>query len=286
VSRSLPSGGRGVGAAHGAITVLNGTATGVGCALAVQGGVRATWQWHDQPGMAWGGPGDDRVVRAVRDWVAARQDVPAGATVQTTSWVGPARGLKTSSAAAAALVQAALAALGHEVMQEELVRIALTISKRAGTTLTGALDDQLAVVLGGCRLADNGAGFDLGPLPVEPMHVAVWVADQPLDKARLRGLDLQPVVASARAAEALARRGDVAGALQTNGDAYAAFYQDAGLPISTAAVQAARDAGALAAGLSGTGPAIAALFARPVALPKVPGGAWLWTQSVTARGGA
>jgi len=268
------------GAAHGAVSVLNGVATGIGCALAVEGGVEAEWAWTDASGLGWRTPGvDHRVAAAVLRHVRRTRGTDLGARASTRSAWPPARGLKTSSAAAAALLQAALRDLGEDPGPDRLAREAVHVARSAGVTLTGAYDDQLATVLGGCRLADTLARTDLGALPVPDVHVAVWVPDAPLPKERLRGLDPASVVPEARAAEALARHGRIAEAMTRNGAAWNRLYRLAGLPARDEPVQAALAAGAHGAGLSGTGPAVAALFDARGPLPAVPGGAWTWTRA-------
>ena len=277
----------GHGEALGAVTVLNATATGIGCALAIRGPtpvMQADWTWSDAPDMRLEGAPDDRLGRAVLHILRDDLDAPPGARVAMRSAVPPARGLKSSSAAAAAMVRAALDALGPGSMDKaqraavDVVDLAVRACIDAGVTLTGAYDDQVAVVLGGCRLTDNLQRRDLGALPVRHDHVAVWVPDAAIDKSGLRHVALDAVVPAAREAERLARAGDVAAAMTRNGEAFHAAYRDAGLPVDDAPVRAALDAGAAGAGLSGTGPAVAALFEAPVDLPPVPGGAWTWWE--------
>lgn len=302
----------GRGEAFGAVTVLNATATGIGCGLAVRRDdpcIAATWTWNDTGRLRIDGAPDDRLARAVLRVLAKELQAPAGAHVRMASTFPAARGLKTSSGAAAAMVRAALAALpgpagdvpsrpgaigpgprgavagvaptaSTDLLGDvgAIVDLAVAACLEAGVTLTGAYDDQLAVVAGGCRLADNLARRDLGRLTVAQEHVAVWVPDAAVDKRDVGRVDLDDVVPEARAAERLARAGHLAQAMTRNGAAFHAAYADAGLPVTEAPVHAALDAGAAGAGLSGTGPAVAALFDAPARLPDVPGGTWCWTE--------
>lgn len=274
----------GRGHAHAAVTVLNATATGIGCALAVAGGVEATWQWLAQPDAALqvDGAPDDKLVRAVRDHVGPGR----AARVRVASTYPSARGLKTSSSAAAALVQAAYADAGASVRAAELVTHAVAVSRRAGVTLTGALDDQTACVSGGCQLTDNRTGTHLATIPLPPLHVAVWVPDASIPKARVAALDTASTADEVRGLAARVAGGGVeavAHALTANGRAFHRLYAAAGLPVDDAPTRVALAAGALGAGLSGTGPAVAALFAAPAVLPPVPGGRWQWTRTVPAE---
>lgn len=266
----------GVGKAHGAVTILNATATGIGCALAVEAGALARWTWQGDRLVLDGAP-DDRLARAIQAHCGG-----AGAQVSSSTRFAPARGLKTSSSAAAAMLRAAHAARGGALDDRKLLRAAVAASRAAGVTLTGALDDQAAVTLGGCHLTDNRRDAVLQTLPAEPWHVAVWVPDQPLPKALLHGLDAGAAAKEARAAEHLASHGRIPEAMTRNGAAFTRLYVAAGLPVDGRAAQVALANGALGAGLSGTGPAVAALFDERRDLPAVTGGQWLWTRAMEA----
>lgn len=274
----------GHGSALGAVTVINATATGRGCSLAVQGGVEATWTWTDGDRLSWGTPGmDSRLAEAVYGVLRDHHDAPVGAEASTRSDTPPARGLKTSSAAAAALVAAGLEALDEPADPDTHARYAVQASVAAGVTLTGAYDDQVAVIRGGCHVTDNAAGRILAAIPTPDLHVALWVPDQALPKDHFTAIDTSPIRAEVEAAEALLWRGDLPGAMTQNGEAFARLYSKAGLPIKDKPARIARKHGALGAGLSGTGPAVAALFEDRVELPSVKGGDWVWTRTVGRR---
>jgi shikimate kinase len=156
-----------------------------------------------------------------------------------------------------------------------LAEACVEASIAAGVTLTGAFDDQVAVLRGGAHLTDNRALRVLESFAPPRWHVAIWVPEQVIAKASLRGLDasrLRDYVAVPRSAQQLPE------AMTQNGRAFHAFYAAHGLPVSDAPARVALDAGALGAGLSGTGPAVAAIFDEPADLPAVAGGEWLWTR--------
>ncbi len=265
---------------NGAISIINATATGIGCSLATTDTLRAQWQWGGDTFDFAGG--DDRLAVAAYWHLAQRLGRRDGARIRTTSTLPPARGLKTSSAAAAAMLDAGMRAHGGTYAQDALIHDAVAINRKAGTTLTGAYDDQVAVVMGGCHITDNHSQRIEARIPIEPWHIAVWVPDHALPKAQIAPVDPAPARAAVHDAIALARRGDVPAALTVNGEAYTRLYQDAGLPISDAPVSVALAAGARGAGLSGTGPSVAALFDAPIELPAVPGGRWHWTRAQEA----
>lgn len=269
----------GVGHAFGAVSILNATATGIGCSLAIQASTQATWRWTDAAGFtALLNPvTDDALCRAV--WTRLRSRWGrAGAAIEVHAPFPASRGLKASSSVAAALVQAASRAAGEALSVDQAMDEAIAASLEAKVTLTGAFDDQVAVVRGGCHITDNRARQVLAALEPPARHVALWVPTASIPKARLRGIDATPVRREAEAAAALARRGDVGQAMTTNGAAFHRLYRAAGLPVDDRPTHVALHQGALGAGLSGTGPAVAALFDKPTPLPEVDGGTWHWTQ--------
>lgn len=268
---------------HGAVTILNATATGRGASLAVEGGVSAQWDWGGMD-LRFDGASDDRLARQVHELLQSKLGRSDGAGVTTTAPFGPARGLKTSSGAAAAMLQAGATDAGQPMSNTELIHASIDASVAAGVTLTGAFDDQTAVVRGGCHVTDNAARAIVSVVPIEPWSVAIWVPDHDLPKSDIKAIDASVIAGEIEEAEALVLAGDVPGAMTKNGAAFTRLYQAAGLPVTDEAARVALAAGALGAGLSGTGPAVAALFEPNFVseLPYVAGGTWTWTTAVPA----
>lgn len=272
----------GHGRAFGAVTIVNATATGTGCSLAVRATTTAQWRWTQAGWSFQSAPAtDDALAVAVRNRLQAELAVRAmGASVRVDAAFPASRGLKTSSSAAAAMVQAAAQAANVVLPEADVERWSVQASRDAGVTLTGAYDDQVAVVRGGCHVTDNARQRIVRTVSVPPWQVALWIPQAAVAKSTLRGLDLTAAQSGAQAAVDLALAGDVAGAMTRNSQAYVPVYRAAGFPVDERPIDVALRAGALGAGLSGTGPAVAALFAKPVALAAVPGGTWHWTEAV------
>ncbi len=269
------------GSAFGAVTILNATANGHGSSLAVQAGVRADWMWTTEPGLSWKSPIDDALAQAC--FARMRERIDRAGAVATTESTWPAsKGLKTSSGAAAALLRAAAEDADVELSNIELEVLAVQCSRDAGVTLTGAFDDQVATVRGGCHRTDNPAMLVLDTLPIEPWHVAVWVPEATIPKDDLRDLDASILRPKIEEAERLLIDGNIPGAMTLNGAAFTEFYAAHGLPVTAEPAKVALEAGALGAGLSGTGPAVAALFSSKSKLPEVVGGIWQWTRAQEA----
>lgn len=268
----------GRGESFGAVTILNATATGIGCALAVGAKTSATWTLGGDGLRAQSVP-DLRLVEAVAEELQA----PLGAEVTVEAAFPPARGFKTSSSVAAALVRAGLSAEGKPAPYAEVERVAVAACRRAGVTLTGAYDDQVAVVRGGCHLTDNRQQAILASPEVRPWQVALWVPDHAIPKPTIAAVDPSSAREPAAAAADLVREGRLPEAMTANGQAFHSLYAAAGLAVDDLPTRIALANGALGAGLSGTGPGVAALFERRRELPAIVGGAWRWTRTVPTR---
>lgn len=270
----------GAGTAFGAITVLNGTATGFGCSLAVRDGTTASWR-KEPAGFQFEA---DPVTDAALARAVARR-FPGGARIATRSAWPSSRGLKTSSGAATAMVRAASAEHALPLDARRVMELAVQASKEAGVTLTGAWDDQAAVTLGGCHVVGHD-GHIWRSLPVPDWAVAVWVPAATIAKRALAGLDARPLAPAIERLERDLTPATIPATLTQNGRLFTQLYSDAGLPVTLAPVKTALAAGALGAGLSGCGPAVAAIFNEPTRLPEVTGGTWTWTRVQPATHGA
>jgi shikimate kinase len=78
-----------------------------------------------------------------------------GAKVETSSNIPIARGLKSSSTVANAVVLATLGALGESLDDLEIVKLGVLSAFEAKVTITGAFDDACASYFGGLAITDN-----------------------------------------------------------------------------------------------------------------------------------
>jgi len=248
---------KGEASAPGAATVINAIATLNGSAFAVDLRTRATVELEGGRDGVVGETDVDVDTTLIEACVARTLDLfgtDAGGKVRTETDIPPESGLKSSSAAANATVLATLDALGETEALEplEAALVGVEAAREAGVTITGALDDAAASALGGVVLTDNSSdellrreGFD--------RHVAVYVPDERAASASTdveRSKLVAPVV---ERAFGMARDGDYADAVTTNGFAYcAALGRDASPAVNALAH-------AEGAGLSGTGPSFAAI---------------------------
>ncbi|MEM3164398.1 MAG: shikimate kinase [Halobacteria archaeon] len=247
----------GSGVAHGAVSILNALATGRGCALAVSLQTRARVETgRDLKGVearAWGpeGPVDPRLALLAARNALRRAGHRVGARVQVKSEVPTARGLKSSSAAANAVVAATLDALNARLPVREAVLLGVEAAREAGVTVTGALDDAWASAAGGLAYTDNRRDR---LLRAGEVRARVLVLVPPQRPAGVRRRELGPVAPLVRRAEALVRERRYPEAMTLNGLACSAA-----LGYDPRASLVALSHGAPGAGLSGTGPSVAAI---------------------------
>ena len=245
---------RGSATAMGAATVLNAVANWKGSAFGVGLKTSAEVVLDGSGAVSGDVPGVDTtlIVRCVEK-VLERFKVDLGGTVRTWSEVPVASGLKSSSTAANAAVLATLDALGEEMDLVEAAKIGVAAAKEVGVTITGALDDALASMLGGVVVTDNRAmrllrreELDSTVLLLIP-EKKLFSKDTNVKRSRL----ISPL---ADVAFDLAMSGDYGRAMTLNGFAYCAA-----LGLSPEPMLLALESGAWGTSLSGTGPAYAAL---------------------------
>lgn len=178
-----------------------------------------------------------------------------GAYVETESNIPIAKGLKSSSVAANSLVLATAAALGKGLLDGDALNLAVDAAFRAKTTITGAFDDACASFFGNIVITDNDKRKILRRFDFEEdLEVLFYV---PLMKSYTYSSDVKRMKLIAPQVE-VAFKETLAGnfwtALTLNGVLYSAAL---GYDVKPAIE--ALNAGALASGLSGKGPATVAV---------------------------
>jgi len=250
---------RGKASCKGAVTVMNAIPTGIGSALGI------TLQTDAEVDI---GDGDcsietdicekdesDLLARECVFGVFERAGIPVPrVTVRTRSSIPISRGLKSSSAAANAVALATARGLGIELEAFEIIRIGVEAAKRAKVTVTGALDDASACYFGGVVVTDN---LDMkiikrDKLENEDLRIILHVPQEKIRKSGLSSSTFSSVIERFADVQKLVDEGRYFEALTLNGE----LCSEA-LGLNTDAAHKALDAGAIAAGLTGTGPATA-----------------------------
>ena len=247
---------------HGAATIINAIATGKGAAVGVDLWTKASVTLTDEKGQVDVNIQSDSsenptlaqktVQRILKHFGLENQ---FGAKVETISNIPVARGLKSSSAAANAIALATTTALERSLDDVMVVNLGVDGALDANVTITGAFDDACASYFGGIIITDNMERKIIKRFePTESLKVLFFV---PAKKAYTASSDVERMNAMASAVKVAyneALNGNYWAALTLNG-----LIFSSALGYDSSSAVDALTAGALASGLSGTGPAISAI---------------------------
>ncbi|MEM2188275.1 MAG: shikimate kinase [Nitrososphaerota archaeon] len=244
---------------HGAVSILNAIPTWIGGAIGIDLWTEAEALISDEPGRIEAeipGGEDPRLVIETAKTIlqrAGRSDI--GLRVRTRSNIPIGRGLKSSSAASDAVALAVARLLGLDCDGDEVVRLAVEASIRAGVTITGAYDDAYTCFFGGINITDNvSKKVLLRKMAPEDVMVLIAVPERKIYTGSVDVERLRAVKDVCLKAAKLALQEKFWDAMIVNGLAIASA-----LDLDPSPILDAVRAGALAAGVSGTGPAIAAI---------------------------
>ena len=245
---------RGFACVMGAATILNAVATWKGSAFGICLKTTSEVELDGSSEVRGDIPGIDAtlVVRCV-ELVLAKFGLECGGVVRTRSEIPVASGLKSSSTAANAAVLATLDAIGEEMDLIEAAKIGVAAAREAGVTITGALDDALASMLGGVVVTDN-RNMKLLKRELLDSDVLLLVPEKKLFSKETDIRRSRLIAPLAEIAYDLAMKGDYDRAMTLNG-----FIYCSALGLSAEPLLLALEAGAKGASLSGTGPSYAAL---------------------------
>jgi shikimate kinase len=249
--------GRGEATAYGAVTIVNALATGKGAAFGIDLWTKATVELTDDKTIETTilnekGENTLLVEKCVRAVLDRFDEKTLGANVQTKSTIPIARGLKSSSVAGNAAVLATLAALDKHMDLNEILKLVVDASLEAKVSVTGAFDDASASLYGNVVVTDNIARKVLRIYPVEEYCVVLLVPAEKrytieVDMARIKTIAKQVEIAHKEALN-----GNYWNAMTLNALIYSGV-----LRLSTDIIIDILETGAVAAGISGKGPAYA-----------------------------
>jgi shikimate kinase len=255
---------RGRAIAFGAVSIVNAIASGKGATAGVKLKTEAEVEVRDEPGT-WnvivnGELKDSRLAIEVVKKVLndlGKNSIQYSGTIETKSEIPIGVGLKSSSSSSIAVALATLSALGYDNFEtERILRWSVEASIASGDSITGALDDAASCLLGGINHADNLNKIIMSSKRVETnFKVMIRIPSMP---SRRMEIDLNLVRKFSKLTDStfeMSHHGDNWNAMTLNGIIYSSIFGYD--PIS--AIRAI-ESGALGAGLSGTGPSVAAVF--------------------------
>lgn len=251
----------GEGRSHGSITVINAMPCGIGATIGVGLNTSARFSEH----------GDARVVRINNDvsedtnmaricvrraYERAGIEEPEGWSLETDSQIPVSRGLKSSSCACNAILRAVFSHLDFSMDPVDLIRLGVECAREAKVTVTGSFDDACGCGLGGLVMTDNRRDEIIDRADIGDYDVVIHV---PAFKIRKTGLPLDRLH---EVAPQIQRAIDI-----TMSDPFAAMTMNGRIiseasGVDNSVAERALDMGALGAGMSGSGPAVAIVVAE------------------------
>ncbi len=251
----------GEGRSHGSITVINAMPCGIGATIGVGLNTSARFSEH----------GDARVVRINNDvsedtnmaricvrraYERAGIEEPEGWSLETDSQIPVSRGLKSSSCACNAILRAVFSHLDFSMDPVDLIRLGVECAREAKVTVTGSFDDACGCGLGGLVMTDNRRDEIIDRADIGDYDVVIHV---PAFKIRKTGLPLDRLH---KVAPLIQRAIDI-----TMSDPFAAMTMNGRIiseasGVDNSVAERALDMGALGAGMSGSGPAVAIVVAE------------------------
>jgi len=239
---------------HGAVSIVNAIATGNGSAMGISLKVVAEVETSKGKGIRFlTGKNDDRLVNnIIKNTLSASMLEKNQVTISVRSEVPIGFGLKSSSAVSNAVALACSRLAGEKVDDVAVLDAAVRASLDAKVTITGAYDDATACYYGGFVVTDNYARKLVKREEAPDSLYAVIFLPNNIPRGNVRKLgDLADLFMDAYH---LAEGGEYWKAMKLNG-----VLASAALGTTYKPVLAALEQGALAAGISGNGPSIAAI---------------------------
>jgi shikimate kinase len=250
---------------HGAATIINAIATGKGAAVGVDLWTKASVTLTDEKGQV------DIKIRSdsSENPALAQKTVQRvlrhfglenkfGAKVETKSNIPVARGLKSSSAAANAISLATTAALERSLDDVMVVKLGVDGALDAKVTITGAFDDACASYFGGIIITDNMERKIIKRFETaEPLKVLFFVPTKKIYTASSDVKRMKAMASAVKVAYNEAMNGNYWSALTLNG-----LIFSSALGYDSSPAVDALTAGAIASGLSGTGPAVSVIVSE------------------------
>lgn len=239
---------------HGAVSIVNAIATGNGSSLGISLSATAYVELERGRGVRFlTGKNEDRLVNNI-----IRNTLPKSViddnmiTIKVRSEIPIGFGLKSSSAVSNAVALACTGLASKDIDDVAVLDAAVRSSLDAKISITGAYDDATACYFGGFTVTDNYSRRLIKKEPApENLYAIIFL---PRNTPRGDVSKLSNLSGLFTDAIKLAEAGEYWKAMTLNGVLAAAALSSSYKPI-----MAAIEHGALAAGISGNGPSVAAV---------------------------
>ena len=249
------------GKSYGAVSVINAIPCGIGATMGISLETNVTYSE--------GGEGRDieivgaknmskamaRIcVKKTLERIRADRSIPYSLTID--SQIPPSRGLKSSSSVCNAIISAVLQEHGAEMDTIEMIRLGVECAREAKVTVTGSFDDACGCHLGGLVFTDNRKDMLLSRTEVPSYDAVLMIPKETIEKKTIsvakyaaKRDEMQRIIETAKE--------DPLAALTANGRVVADV-----IGMDNSLAERALELGALAAGVTGTGPAVAVIAER------------------------
>ena len=238
---------------HGAISIVNAVATGYGSAMGISLNVKVEIISKKGSGLIFQkGGGSLMIKKIIYDLLQSKYINNNQLLININSEVPSGMGLKSSSAVSNAVALACVSLTNKEISDEFVLNSAIDASLYAKTTITGAYDDSTACYYGGFVTTDNYKR-KIWKRENSPTNISA-VIFLPNNKKRGDVARLKLLSDIYLEAFQLAYSGQYWKAMTLNGVLTSALLSN-----SYTITRMCLENGALAASISGNGPAIAAV---------------------------
>lgn len=250
----------GIGVSHGAVSVINAIPNGIGSTIGIELETRAVFEPAesgkevvivDRPGMS--SLLAETCVRRTLERIG--EDPETAYRLTITSEIPPSRGLKSSSSTCNAVISSVLDHFGKKMDELDMVRLGVECAKECKVTITGAFDDACGCQLGGLVVTRNADCELLSRKEMPAYDVVICIPDREIPKNKV---DVSRYRERREEYDLLSERveKDPLGVLTDNGRMVAGI-----IGMDDSVVAKAMELGALSAGVTGTGPAVAVICA-------------------------
>jgi len=239
---------------HGAISIVNAIATGNGSSLGISLQVIAEAELGRGRGVRFlTGKNDDRLVNNIVRYTMPKEMYDSNqVTIRVKSEIPIGYGLKSSSAVSNAVALACSRLASDNIDDNAVLDAAVRASLDGRVSITGAYDDATACYFGGFTVTDNYSKRLIRREEApENLHAVIFL---PRNTPRGDVRKLSTLSDLFTDAFRLAEAGEYWKAMKLNG-----VLASSALLSRYAPILAAIERGALAAGISGNGPSVAAV---------------------------
>lgn len=241
---------------HGAISIVNAIATGQGSALGIslETCAEVTLTSDNLVEVIINNDKSENTGLAQECFklVKMKTSESCGAKITVNSDIPIGRGLKSSSAAATAIILSCLKAFEIVMTEKEILDLSVQASKNSGVTITGALDDTAACFLGGLVVTNNSSNELLSRVIVDDDYsILIHVPDHKSYTKDVNYSGSDEFIHSLDTLISMTLEGNYLSAMSLNGMIYSRILKQS----NESAILALKN-NALAAGLSGTGPSV------------------------------